>query len=110
MSSHEDPRAEPPAEIVRAEPDQGKKAPKAKPRKSGASYALGGLVVGSLITIVMLVFILQNLQSSKVTFLAWDFELPLGISLLLSAIAGALITAFIGGVRIFQLKRTMRKV
>ncbi|MEE3850674.1 lipopolysaccharide assembly protein LapA domain-containing protein [Gordonia sp. LSe1-13] len=68
-----------------------------------------GLVIGALITILLLVFILQNLESQRIMLIFWEVNLPLGVSLLIAAIAGALIVAFAGGLRMLQMSRAMRK-
>ncbi|GAA1480445.1 lipopolysaccharide assembly protein LapA domain-containing protein [Gordonia sinesedis] len=68
-----------------------------------------GLVIGAIITILLLVFILQNLNKQQITLLAWEVNLPIGVSLLIAAIAGALITALIGGARMFQLNRALKR-
>lgn len=79
-----------------------------KGTRSAAAWT--GLVVGSLVSILLLVFIVQNLSTQKVQFLAWEISLPLGVLILGAAIAGALIAAFIAGIRIFQLRRTAKKL
>ena len=68
-----------------------------------------GLVVGAVITILLLVFILQNLESQRIDVLFWEVNLPVGVSLLIAAIAGALIVAMAGGARMFQLNRALKK-
>ncbi|GAC49835.1 LapA family protein [Gordonia aichiensis] len=68
-----------------------------------------GLVVGAIITILLLVFILQNLESQRIDVLFWEVNLPVGVSLLIAAIAGALIVAMAGGARMFQLNRALKK-
>ncbi|WP_239003794.1 LapA family protein [Nocardia panacis] len=86
--------------------------PESESRKDIASrtgYTWTGLIVGVLILIVLLVFILQNLDQAEVTFFFWDFSLPLGITVLLSVIGGALVMALVGGVRILQLRRVAKK-
>ncbi|GAB0107391.1 lipopolysaccharide assembly protein LapA domain-containing protein [Nocardia sp. JMUB6875] len=77
--------------------------------KTRAGYAWIGLVIAALIGIALLVFILQNLEQVNVTVFAWDWNLPLGVLVLLSVIAGALVTALIGGYRILQLRRAAKK-
>ncbi|WP_040810945.1 LapA family protein [Nocardia concava] len=77
--------------------------------KTRAGYAWIGLVVAALIGIALLVFILQNLEQVNVTVFAWDWNLPLGVLILLSVIAGALVTALVGGYRIFQLRRAAKR-
>lgn len=68
-----------------------------------------GLVIGAIVLILLLVFILQNLESVSVKILAWQIDFPLGITILLSAIAGALIMALAGGVRIIQIRRAAKR-
>jgi uncharacterized integral membrane protein len=69
-----------------------------------------GLVVGALILILLLVFVLQNNENTKLSILAWDFTLPLGVSMLFAAIAGALIMALAGGTRILQLRKAYKNL
>lgn len=68
-----------------------------------------GLVVGAVVLVVLLVFIVQNLDSVTVQIFAWQLDLPLGISMLLAAIAGALVMAMVGGARILQVRRAAKK-
>lgn len=68
-----------------------------------------GLIVGALILILLLVFILQNSDGTPVHILFWSFTLPLGVSMLFAAIAGALIMALAGGARILQLRKAYRR-
>ncbi|MFE7801173.1 lipopolysaccharide assembly LapA domain-containing protein [Nocardia sp. NPDC057440] len=67
------------------------------------------LIVAALIGILVLIFILQNLEQQRVDLLFWNFSLPVGILVLLSAIAGALVMALVGGVRIVQLRRVAKR-
>lgn len=69
-----------------------------------------GLVLGALVTILLLIFIAQNTTSTDVSFLPWEFSLPLGVLILFAAIAGALIMALFAGFRILQLRMRARKV
>ncbi|WP_174183890.1 LapA family protein [Nocardia barduliensis] len=72
-------------------------------------YAWTGLVAGILILILLLIFIVQNLEQVQVHFFFWDFSLPLGVTVLLSMIGGAAVMASVGGVRILQLRRAAKK-
>lgn len=69
-----------------------------------------GLVLGALVTILLLIFVAQNTTSTEVSFLGWQFTLPLGVLILFAAIAGALIMALFAGFRILQLRMRARKV
>lgn len=68
-----------------------------------------GLVLGAIVTILLLVFIVQNIESVDVQYFGWAFAFPLGVLVLLAAIAGALIMAMFAGYRILQLRMRARK-
>ncbi|MET7772229.1 lipopolysaccharide assembly protein LapA domain-containing protein [Nocardia sp. NPDC005366] len=68
-----------------------------------------GLVAGVLILVVLLIFILQNLQTIRVSLFFWDFNMPIGVAVLLSVIGGALVMALVGGMRILQLRRVAKQ-
>jgi len=68
-----------------------------------------GLVFAALMLIFLLVFVLQNLQPVRIAFLGLSGELPLGVALLLSAVAGVLLVAIPGTGRILQLRRAARR-
>ncbi|MBF6094422.1 LapA family protein [Nocardia cyriacigeorgica] len=78
--------------------------------KSKAGYTWIGLVIAALLGIVLLIFILQNLETARFELLFWSFTMPLGVSVLLSVIAGALVMALVGGVRIMQLRRAAKRI
>jgi uncharacterized integral membrane protein len=75
-------------------------------RLSGAWTAL---VVGILALVAILVFILQNLQSVELSFLAFHGRLPLAVALLFAVILGSVIVAAFGGARIRQLRMFARR-
>ena len=75
-------------------------------RLSGAWTAL---VVGVVALLVILVFILQNLQSVELYFLTFHGHLPLAIALLFAVILGAVIVLAFGGGRILQLRLVARR-
>ncbi|MET8654237.1 MULTISPECIES: LapA family protein [Nocardia] len=86
--------------------------PAASTRKSTGSRtgrAWDGLVVGIVILVVLLIFILQNLETIQVSLFFWDFGLPTGVAVLLSALGGALVMALVGGARIIQLRRVAKR-
>ncbi len=75
-------------------------------RLSGAWTAL---VVGVVTLLVILLFILQDLQSVELHFLAFHGHLPLAIALLFAATLGAIIVLTFGGGRILQLRLVARR-
>ncbi|MFC9835489.1 lipopolysaccharide assembly protein LapA domain-containing protein [Rhodococcus sp. NPDC127530] len=75
--------------------------------RTGALWT--GLVTGVLILVLLLVFILQNLDSITLELFGWDFTLPLGVALLFAAVAGAIIIAVAGGMRILQIRHAANR-
>ncbi|WP_280419748.1 LapA family protein [Nocardia carnea] len=113
------PGAQPPGGPA-TEPLGGKPAPTVrkgtgKPgrRKAAGSSRVGNawiaLIIAAILGIILLIFIIQNSESADVEMLFWNFSLPLGVTILLSVIAGALVMALVGGVRIMQLRRAVHK-
>ena len=83
-------------------------------RESGTSRGLSFLPANTPpgakdIGIVLLIFIIQNLDKVRTNLLFWHFELPLGVTVLLSVIAGALVMGLVGGVRILQLRHAAKR-
>ncbi|MTE12911.1 LapA family protein [Nocardia aurantiaca] len=96
------PSSQPPSHGAPKQPGEG--VPKTR-----AGYAWVGLVIAAVLGILVLVFILQNLEQVSMNVLAWEWNLPKGILVLLSVIAGALFTALVGSTRIVQLRRAAKK-
>ena len=67
------------------------------------------LTAGFLILIVLLIFITQNTASVQLAFFGWRWSLPLGVSILLAAVGGGLITVAAGTARMYQLRRAAKK-
>jgi lipopolysaccharide assembly protein A len=89
-----------------AEPGEKRDPGERHTRLSGAWTAL---VIGVLALVVILVFILQNLQSVELSFLVFHGRLPLAVALLFAVILGAVIVMAFGGARIRQLRRVTRR-
>ena len=69
------------------------------------------VVVVALVVVLLLlvIFIAQNTQSVRVSFLGWDGNPPLSVALLIAAAAGLVVTATAGTLRIWQLRRRVRR-
>ena len=81
------------------------------PKKRGVSGIVwAALILGVIILILLLIFIIQNNVSTRFEYMAWQFSLPLGVAMLLSAVAGALVMALVGSVRMFKLSHRVRKL
>jgi uncharacterized integral membrane protein len=75
-------------------------------RLSGAWTAV---VIGLLALVLILVFILQNLQSVELSFLVFHGHLPLAVALLFAVTLGAIIVLAFGAARIAQLRIVARR-
>lgn len=64
-------------------------------------------LVASLVLVI--IFILQNLQDVSVSFLVFHGQIPLGVALLVAATLGGVIVLAAGTARIVQLRRTRRR-
>lgn len=75
-------------------------------RTSGFWVAVIVLVV---LLLLLAIFILQNTQRVRISFLGWDGHAPLAASLLIAAVAGAFVVASAGALRILQLRRRVKR-
>ena len=62
-------------------------------KRTRISAAYSALIAGLVVLVLLLVFILENTRQAKVTFFGASGHLPLGVGLLLAAVAGAVIVA-----------------
>jgi uncharacterized integral membrane protein len=63
------------------------------------------LIIGAIILILLLVFILQNMDSVRLQLFIWQWNFPIGVGMLIAAVGGGLVMASVGVVRIIQLRR-----
>ncbi len=68
-----------------------------------------GVILSAIVLIFLLIFIVQNNEPVQITFLGASGTLPTGVALLFAAIAGLLLVAIPGGLRIMQLRRAARR-
>ena len=85
-------------------PDVSSAGPYPGEQRTRLSGVWTALFVGVVALLVILVFILQNLQSVELHFLNMHGQLPLAIALLFAGILGAVIVLTFGGGRILQLR------
>jgi uncharacterized integral membrane protein len=81
-------------------------------RQSGRtriSAAWVGVIAGALVFILLLVFILQNTRTVRVSYFTATGSMPLGIALLLAAIAGLLLAGGAAALRIWQLRHRLNR-
>ena len=110
------PPAEPPAASGKgvppdptATPGEYLASPESAVKFTRAAALWSALIVGFLILILLLVFIMQNTDSTTVNFFGWQASLPVGVAVLLSAVSGGLLTVAVGTARIVQLRRAAKK-
>jgi uncharacterized integral membrane protein len=78
-------------------------------RRSRTGGLWVGLILSALVLLFLLVFILQNGTPVQISFFALQGVLPTGVALRLAAIAGMLLVAIPGSLRILQLRRVARR-
>ena len=88
-----------------AEPTRPTKDPLRRSRTSGAWTAV---VVAALLLLLLIVFIAQNTQKVHISFFGFDGSTPLAVALLIATAAGVAITALVGTLRIWQLRRRVK--
>jgi uncharacterized integral membrane protein len=78
-------------------------------RVTRTSAAWVGIVVFTAVMVLLLIFILQNTKSVEVSFLGASGSLPLAVAMLLAAVAGVALAGIAGSLRIWQLRRRLRR-
>ena len=68
-----------------------------------------GLIATALFVILLIIFIAQNSRRVTIHFFGWHGQFSLALTILLAAVAGLLLVAIPGSVRIVQLRRALRK-
>ena len=62
-----------------------------------------GVVAAALVLVLLLIFILQNTRSVKVTYFTVSGTIPVGVALLFAALGGLLLAGLVASLRIWQL-------
>ncbi|MDO5731349.1 LapA family protein [Corynebacterium sphenisci] len=100
-------RAEAPAAPAASPAQPPQRRQKVRSTTAGGTWT--ALIIGAILLIVLLAFIMQNGESVTLHLFAWDLNFPLGVGMLLAAILGALIMACVGGIRMLQLRRQIKR-
>lgn len=77
-------------------------------RPSRTSGAWVGVLAAALLLILLIVFISQNTDDVQISFLAWGGEAPLAVALMIATVIGIALTAVVGTLRIWQLRRRVK--
>jgi lipopolysaccharide assembly protein A len=83
----------------------GTASPVVSPTRISATWV--GILVGASVLTLLLVFILQNTKSVKVSFLSANGHIPLGVALIFAALGGVLLAAVAASLRILQVRRRL---
>ncbi len=81
----------------------------ARPPRTKVSTAFSGFVAGAIVLILLLIFILENTQSVRISFLGAGGHVAIGVALLLAAVGGALVVGILGAARIGQVRRHAKR-
>lgn len=82
---------------------------KGRVKRTRAATAWASAVALAVVTILFVVFIVQNSQSVVIDFLWMSGDISAAAALLIAAVAGALLVAIPAGVRIAQLRHSLRR-
>jgi uncharacterized integral membrane protein len=77
-------------------------------RRSRTSGAWVAVVASAALLLLLVVFIAQNTQDVHLSFLWWDGTTQLSVALLVAAVIGIALTAAVGTMRIWQLRRRVK--
>ena len=103
------PPAEPGAQPQGAVPAGERTPQRGEIPHTRTAVAFNALIAGTIVLILLLVFILENTQSVKISYFGAGGHIALGVALLIAAIGGALLTGLVGAARIVQLRRRVRR-
>jgi uncharacterized integral membrane protein len=111
------PTSQPPDVGVSAPAEQAPPAPPAQPQakppgrvprtRTGSAWV--ALIAAALLTILLIVFLVQNTRSTEISFLWMTTNTPVAVALLIAAVGSVLLTLILGTARIAQLRRLVRK-
>lgn len=111
-----------PTKPAKGEP-QGSQKPASKPaqptqaeelansdllHRTRASIWYVGLVIMAILLILLMIFIGQNLNKVTLHFLGLSGEVSIAIALVIAAVAGILLVAIPGGIRMMQLRKRVK--
>jgi uncharacterized integral membrane protein len=97
-----------PAEQAKA-PDKTTKNPESAVKFTRTAALWTALVIGFLVLILLLVFIIQNGNEVPIHLFTWEWNVQLGVAILLAAVAGGLLAFSVAGIRLLQLRLAARK-
>lgn len=79
------------------------------PRATIAGRVWIAIGIAALLLVLLIIFIAENSRRVTISFLGADGSLSLALAMLISAVAGVVITLLAGTARILQLRREVRR-
>jgi uncharacterized integral membrane protein len=81
----------------------------ARSTRSRTGRLWSGICAGAVLSIVLIIFMLQNTRSVAVTFLWMHGSLPLALAFFIAGVGTGLCVLVVGSARIVQLRRRIRR-
>ncbi len=78
-------------------------------RRSRTSSAWIAVVLLGVVLVILIVFIAQNTQRVEVSFFGWNGHTPLAVALMIAAAGGLMIAAIAATLRMWQIRRRVRR-
>jgi putative membrane protein len=106
------PVGEAPAPSSEAPAGQGSPSPPSAPQRvrgTRTGRVWVGVCAAALIVVALIIFMVQNTHTVKVTFLGLTGSTSLALMLLIAAVGGIVLTLILGSARILQLRRAVRR-
>ena len=100
---------EDPSTPAATEQSQTPPTSKRAPRLTRAGAAWMATAFALLLLVMLIIFILQNPTRVEVSYLGFTGSLPLGVALLIAAVAGGVLVAVAGVTRVTQLRMNARR-
>ncbi|EFQ83325.1 hypothetical protein HMPREF0063_11598 [Aeromicrobium marinum DSM 15272] len=102
-----------PASDARPSDDRPARRPglddKGRVKRTRAGTVWFATVVLAVVMVAFVVFVVQNSQSVTVEYFGWSGDFSLAATVLIAAVAGALLVGIPAGVRIAQLRHALRR-
>lgn len=73
------------------------------------SAAWAAIIAALLLSVVLIVFVLQNSSTVEIQFLGWSGTVSLGMAMLIAAVTGGLLVASVAVARLTQLRIRARR-
>ena len=90
-------------------PEPRSREPRQQVKGTRAGRVWVAVCAAALITVLLIIFMVQNTHTVQVTFLGMTGSTSLALMLLIAAVGGILLTLIVGSVRIIQLRHAIRR-